>query len=507
MRRPLRVLLVNPWIHDFAAYDLWARPLGLLYLGAVLRQAGCTVALVDCLDRRHPAVRAAVGHTRVHQDGTGKFCRQPIAKPLVLRQVPRLFCRYGMPVEVFEQQLASVPKPDAILLTSGMTYWYTGVAETLAKLREAFPGVPVALGGIYATLCPEHATRVVRPDIVAQGPAENKVVDIVNELCNADLLATSYGDLDALPYPAYDLYPCLDAVAVMSSRGCPYRCSFCASNLVSGGFAQRAPEAVAAEIEHWVRRGARHIAFYDDALFFAPDQHIKPLLELLLRRGVRAHFHTPNGVQPRAVDRELALLLRKAGFATLRLSFETVNPARLRDMSAKVTKDELTRALEDLAQAGYARHDIGVYLLMGLPGQGAKEVIESILFVARLGARVHLACYSPIPGTAEWERAVCSGAFPPEADPLLTNESVYPLSGKSLDYAHYARLRQLAVAVNHAVASGGAIPARLTTNCLLEELFNPHFRSFEKFLDHFRAPQSARWQAVAVGSGGRIRRR
>jgi len=44
------ILLVNPWIHDFAAYDFWMKPLGLLYVGAILRAAGYEVGLLDCLD-------------------------------------------------------------------------------------------------------------------------------------------------------------------------------------------------------------------------------------------------------------------------------------------------------------------------------------------------------------------------------------------------------------------------------------------------------------------------
>jgi hypothetical protein len=44
------ILLVNPWIHDFAAYDFWMKPLGLLYVGAILRAAGCEVRLLDCLN-------------------------------------------------------------------------------------------------------------------------------------------------------------------------------------------------------------------------------------------------------------------------------------------------------------------------------------------------------------------------------------------------------------------------------------------------------------------------
>ena len=53
MNRPL-ILLLNPWIHDFAAYDLWARPMGLLVLATRLRQLGWEPRLVDCLDRDHP---------------------------------------------------------------------------------------------------------------------------------------------------------------------------------------------------------------------------------------------------------------------------------------------------------------------------------------------------------------------------------------------------------------------------------------------------------------------
>ncbi|MBC7188495.1 MAG: radical SAM protein [Calditrichaeota bacterium] len=481
-RRPLHILLVNPWIHDFAAYDFWARPLGLLYVGGVLRSAGCRLSLVDCLDRRHPAVEAMVGRVRERGDGTGKFFRQPIPKPAVVQHVPRVFCRYGMPVQVFARQLKELGRPDAILVTSGMTYWYTGLAETVGMLREAFPGVPVVVGGIYATLCPEHAEKTLAPEALVQGPGENVVVEVLNRLCHAELPEARYGSLDELPYPVYDLYPKLETVAVLTSRGCPYRCSFCASALLAGSFAQRAPEAVVAEIEHWLSRGARHIAFYDDALFLRADEHIKPLLELVIRRGVKAQFHTPNGVQPRAVDRELATLLRRAGFATLRLSFETVNEARQEDMSAKVSSEDLARALEALAQAGFRRQDIGVYLLMGLPGQEVEEVVESILFVARLGARVCLACFSPIPGTREWQRAVASGALAPDTDPLLCNESVYPLSDGLPDYWRFVRLRNLATAVNRFVAAGGPITAIPPKEAILEEIVRPRFRSVEAFL-------------------------
>ncbi|MGI9568270.1 MAG: B12-binding domain-containing radical SAM protein, partial [Desulfobulbia bacterium] len=57
MKNAPHALLVNPWIHDFAAYDFWAKPLGLLTLAALLRRHGYIVSYIDCLDRFHPRAK------------------------------------------------------------------------------------------------------------------------------------------------------------------------------------------------------------------------------------------------------------------------------------------------------------------------------------------------------------------------------------------------------------------------------------------------------------------
>ncbi|MDZ7412832.1 MAG: radical SAM protein [candidate division KSB1 bacterium] len=498
MGRPPRILLVNPWVHDFAAYDLWARPLGLLYVGAVLRAAGCQVHLIDCLDRLHPDVVAKVGLLGAREDGTGKFFRQAIPKPSALRHVPRQFSRYGMPVEVFDRLLRACARPDAILVTTGMTYWYTGAMETVGRLREAFPGVPVVVGGIYATLCPDHARQTLAPDALVEGPAENQVVRVVNRVCGWSLPEPRYETLDEIPFPAYELYPRLEAVALLTSRGCPYRCTFCASSLLTGGPAQRAPGAVVEEIAYWVKRGVRHVAFYDDALLFRADEHIKPILELIVCRGLKVQFHTPNGVPPRAIDADLAVLLHRAGFSTLRLSFETISRERQHDMGSKVTAEDLARALHYLEHAGFQRQRVGVYLLMGLPGQDVREVVESILFVAGLGASVHLACFSPIAGTREYQRAVEWGLLPAEVDPLLCNESVYPLSDSRIGFWHYVRLRNFATSLNRRIRAGHRLAPLLHAGEVVDEIVHPRFSSVEEFLRRFeRVRAKTRTEASA----------
>jgi hypothetical protein len=118
------ILLVNPWIHDFAAYDFWAKPLGLLGLAAQLRAHGCRVSYLDCLDRFHPR-----RPLRADSDafGRGTFPRSILPTPPQFPDVRRRFARYGIDPEWFEEDLRRLPKPDLVLVTSGMTYWYTGV--------------------------------------------------------------------------------------------------------------------------------------------------------------------------------------------------------------------------------------------------------------------------------------------------------------------------------------------------------------------------------------------
>ncbi len=440
-----RALLINPWITDFAAYDFWMKPMGLLSVGAVLRQLGFELDLIDCLDRADPELEVWAGPrlSREKPFGTGKYFREIIEKPAIFAEIPRRFARYGLPRELFLQKLARLPRPDVILVTSYMTYWYPGVREAVSILREQFPGVPLLLGGVYATLVPQHAQKTVQPDVLIRGEGEPQIRNVLAQYFDDLPDGTPNPDnLDTYPLPAYDLYPRLRSLPILTSRGCPFRCTFCASFLVAGKFRKRAPEAVVEEIAGYYRRyHVRDFAFYDDALFVDKNRHIISILEGLLSLGLPLRFHTPNGLHAREIDADLARLMVETGFQTIRLSFETANPERLRDMNSKVTPDDLANAVDSLEAAGFPRKRIEVYVLVGLPGQSPDEMVRSILLVHRLGVKMRLANFSPIPGTVEWERAREAGLVDDETDLLWTNNSVF---GYRVGEAHQQQLDALA---------------------------------------------------------------
>jgi len=176
------------------------------------------------------------------------------------------------------------------------------------------------------------------------------------------------------------------------------------------------------------------------------DRHIKVILRHVANSSVRINFHTPNGLFAKLVDAELAELMVHAGFKTIRLSYETKNAERQKDMR-KVVDGDLVRALGFLERAGFPRREVTVYLIMGLPFQRPAEVEYSIRYVHDLGAKVSLSSFSPIPGTREWQHAVESFGFP-EDQPLLTNKSIYPLRHDGFTTESFNKLKVMAIEGN-----------------------------------------------------------
>jgi len=445
-----KLLLINPWIYDFTAYDLWSKPLGLLYIASFLRSFGFDVALIDCLDKHAPDA----GHSvKIKKYGVGNYRREVVQKPAVLRHIPRHYARYGISEPYFIEQLKGHADADAVLLTSIMTYWYPGVAHAVALVRRYLPDVPVILGGIYATLLPEHARQTVKPDYLISGPGEIKVLQLLAKVLRVEIDERRLpATLDDYPYPAFDLLNHPDYLVLMTSRGCPYDCSFCAQKKIAMSYTRRQPQRVVQEVADQYRRfRLRDFAFYDDALFIAKEKHIQVILEEIVKRRLPVRFHSPNGLFARYIDAPMAKLMYDSGFKTIRISFETANEQRRKDMYSKVSNDDMIRAVEHLTQAGYRSKELEAYVLMGLPGQDLEEVIASILFVHQLGVQVRLASFSPIPGTREFDKAVAAGKIAADIDPLLTNKSIFPLSDDTFTYETFRKVRVFAQTLNDAV--------------------------------------------------------
>ena len=436
------ILLINPWIHDFAAYDFWAKPLGILRLAAILREHGISVHYIDCLDRFHPKARKTDPYLR---NGRGMYLKTRIPKPEGLEDVSRNFSRYGILPEWFREDLYSVPKPDLVLITSLMTYWYPGVQETICVIREIFPDVPIVLGGIYAGLCQDHAAKHSGADEVVTGPGEDILLGIVEKYSGFSVRPRFVpDDPNTFPYPAFDLQRKIPYIPILTSTGCPFSCAYCASSFLNPGRMRRKPQLAVKEIKYWHEKyNVSDFAFYDDALLTDAESHIIPMLEDIVSLQLPLRFHTPNAIHIRNITPEIARLMFRADFRTLRLGLETTAYEERSEWDRKVTEEEFMRAVSCLKEAGFTEKEIGAYLLIGLPHQSLRSVEESVRTVRKSGITPVLAYYTPIPHTRLWEQAVAVSRYDLEADPIFSNNTIFPCSDTPLSWETIFYLKNL----------------------------------------------------------------
>lgn len=425
-------LLVVPPVYDFAFYDLFVRPLGLLRIGLWLENGGYDVTLVNALDPLDCDTLALI-HTDPGKQppsrtgrGTGKMFRKRIPLPPPLAGIPRAWSRYGIPEEVLRLKIGAA-RPDIILVSTMMTYWYPGVSEVVRLCRELHPGVPVVAGGVYATLMPDHCLNTCEPDTVISGEA----LPALGEILAGRGLPVPEG-----PVPAEYLIRregCGDGAALRLNEGCPLSCRYCASKLLSPRFKGGDPERTARFLFRLHdTTGIRHFAFYDDALLVSKHRILFPFLRSVISENRGLTFSTPNALHIRHLDEETVDLMLAAGFREFRMGYESSDETFHHRMDDKFSGEDFRRVMNVMRARGLTGDSAAVYILAGLPGQSREEVADSLKAAGDAGAFTRLALYSPVPGTALWPESVRLSRYPLETEPLFHNNSVSPLEWSGL---------------------------------------------------------------------------
>lgn len=456
--RPV-VLLVQPPVYDFALYDLFFKPYGLLRLGAWFERGGYDLRLVNGLDYRDDATLRRCGAVKRNLNGTGKFPRRllPLAEPLpgepaglqrgeselggfrhrFAERTGRYLNRYGIEPESLRRKIAE-SGADVALVTSQMTYWYPGVAEAVETIREELPRTPVAVGGVYASLLPEHCRDVTSADEVITGGN----LEALRSLLERSELPVPPGEVPERPAMLPGVWD--DAGVLRLNRGCPYRCPYCASGLIEPDFERGRADALWKTVLEKKRRfGTRTFAFYDDALLMEKEDAFVPFLERVVSSGEELSFYLPNALHLRFLDRRTAELMRRAGFEEVRLGYET-DDEDSRASTGKYERSAVPGVIETLRGAGFSGDRIILYLLAGLPGQPADELEETVHRASRLGVRLSVAEYSPVPGTELWPESVAASSYPIDREPLFQNNSIFPLEWEGFSRGDMERLKRLA---------------------------------------------------------------
>lgn len=380
-----RALLINPPIYDTQYWPHWSQPHGLLRIATWLRRRGYThLRLLDCLATSR---RRKVPFRR----------RGSLTRDNATRQV----WEFGWSSEKLQRELhrhakGELFRPEEVWITSIMTYWWESTLDVIRLVRKVFdePKPRILVGGIYPTLCPEHAE-------VRLSEGTHEVVVVPGEICHE--AADSWTDLSLYRDEAYEGVP---AYAIITGgRGCPFNCAYCAQRKLNGHRSRveyRPPEDVAEEIAHKQRDyGIREFAFYEDNLLFDRENFLARL-DAIERRGLKLDIYAPEGVEPRLVDRELLARMRRAGFEKIYLALETVDNSVRRAWNRRhASIEEFDRAVAAAEECGFrtGAQDLNAFVLFGLPDENLQAVVDTALYAShRVGSVVPM-LFTPVPGS------------------------------------------------------------------------------------------------------------
>lgn len=415
----MRIMLIDPPFYRFMGYYNRYFPLGLVFLGTVLREAGHEVVVYDA---------------DCNRDSTDvDYSRLP-------ERYPSYVAGLNTPGHAAWDDLRSVLRawqPELVGL-SGFTPKF-GAAARVAEISKADdPDRPVIIGGPHATLCPEeilHISPHIDAAVIGEGEAtilelckhfgghRGKPPDAVAGVAfraNGSIARTPERrrtrTLDEFPLPARELllgqatYTPEDMGLLMTSRGCPFACAYCAITVWGRRMAYRSVENVVTEMRRVkARYGTRQFAFKDDT-FTLNRRRVVELCERLIAERLDVNWDCNTRVN--LVDEPLLRLMRRAGCNEIKFGIESGSDRVLGILDKGITRDDARRMARLMRKVGLLWSG---YFMMGLPGETAADVRQTLDFMYELQPNfAAIAVYEPFPKTAMFEDGVRRGLVAPE---------------------------------------------------------------------------------------------
>ena len=318
-------------------------------------------------------------------------------------------------------------RPDLVGFTSMTTSQHS--VEQAAGPLKAELGVPLVIGGPHATTLPERTLRDPHFDFLVYGEGEETWRELLRALAAGDARYERIAglwwkqdghivrnaerplipDLDALPFPArhlmeIDQYPLYAPngermLTVLSSRGCPYNCSFCFKGIVGRTYRQRSPANIVAELRQIVEQyGVRHVYFIDD-LFTINVRRLDALMDAFLAEGLDIRWQClarVDRVQPAILEK-----MHRAGCREIHFGVESGNLDILAATAKHIKLDQVEQAVGWTEAAGIAAKG---YFMLGLPGDTEATMQQTIEFAAGLPlTEAMFSIATPFPGTRLWD--------------------------------------------------------------------------------------------------------
>lgn len=332
-------------------------------------------------------------------------------------------------------QMAKLFNPDIIGLSS-MTHEFHTFCNLLGDIRKTCPESLYLAGGPLATHNYKEIFENCQVDFVIRCEGEITMMQLIEALysgtspydihgivykkngeLNINPDQTFIRDLDSLPFPAWDLVdlkkysaiPNWNGVQkekiyapVFTSRGCPYRCSYC-HNIFGKTFRFRTAGHILKELRFlYDNFGVREIHFIDDVFNLRKDR-VKEICQGIIDSGMRIAIAFPNGLRVDIMNEEIIRILRRAGTYKINYAIETVTPRLQAEIKKNINLDKAQQMIKFTSKIGIITFG---FFMIGFPTETRREIQNTIDFA--VNSRLDTAKFlkvTPYKGTELWDNA------------------------------------------------------------------------------------------------------
>ncbi len=463
----MKILLINPPQTFYAGSEPPAGnlPLGLMYIAAVLKKAGYTVEILDAF---------FLGADYSEDDDV---------------------ITVGLSSEQIKQEIQK-RKPDIVGVAGPFTCQVGHAIEVCKATKETDPSILVVVGGPHVTLMPkEFLSENLCVDVVVTGEGEYTMLEIVQRYEKKKdfngVLGVAYRDgdevvvnplrpficdLDELPYPAYDLVDMEQylgpskigyrsfqdrSVSMVTSRGCPFNCCFCAVHLHMGHkFRAHSAEYVLDHIQYVVDKyNVRNIFFEDDNLTL-DLKRFEAICDGLIQRRLHVGWETPNGVRADCLTMELLKKMKRSGVKSIFVGVESGDQQILDNVICKSLN--LDRVVEFAKNSHELGLKTGAFYIIGFPGETKENMQHTVDFALMLKRKydvgMHLFAATPSYGTRLYDECKAKGYLPADLSwnsfaqarqakglPLITTPDFAPEEVKEIAARALAEYKKLSL--------------------------------------------------------------
>ena len=389
-----------PGMQDITTIFNLMPPLGILSIAAWLEKHGITVEIIDCYATPMEQDQLVGELVRRRPDAVGFSCttssfsegyRIASALKVADSSIVTVFggahaCTIGAPL------LDRFPAIDYLVLGEG--------EQTMLELAQAGFSTPAEIPGLAYRDGQGLATLSAPRELIA--------------------------NLDYLPFPAYHLLPGFPQryklplfsspkspnTSIISSRGCPYQCSYCDRSVFSRGFRFNSPEYILSHVALLEREyGIRHVFFYDD-LFTFDRKRVAEFCRLKEQMGIKAGYNCIARLEH--VDAELLALLKQSGCWQVNFGIESGDPEILKKHRKFYGLDEVGRKLQMVKDAGMRVKGL---FMIGLPGEDAAAIQRTIDYALSLPLdEINVTKFTPFPGAPVFRTLHQFGEFTEDWD-------------------------------------------------------------------------------------------